>query len=90
MGAPEPSPLRQDTSDEELLLLAAGQQETLGLLYARYAPLIYGVATKSFDPATAEEIVQEVFLAAWRGDVRPRARHGARLAAADRALPRDQ
>lgn len=68
MVAPQPAPLRQDASDEELLLLlAAGRQESLGLLYTRYATLIYVVAAKTLDSTAAEEIVQEAFLAAWRG-----------------------
>jgi RNA polymerase sigma-70 factor (ECF subfamily) len=56
-----------EASDEELMRrLAAGQQEALGPLYARYAPLIYGLAARSLDRAAAEEIVQDVFLAVWR------------------------
>lgn len=68
MGAPQPAEPYADRQDEDLLLLvAAGQREALGPLYARYAGLIYGIAARSFDASTAEEIVQEVFLAAWRG-----------------------
>ena len=68
MGAAEQVEQYADRDDESLLLLlAAGQREALGPLYARYAGLIYSVAVRSFEPATAEEIVQEVFLAAWRG-----------------------
>ena len=54
-------------SDEELMRqLAAGRPEALGPLHARYAALIYGMATQSLDRAAAEEITQEVFLAVWR------------------------
>ena len=54
-------------ADAELLRqLALGRQEALGPLYARYAPLVFGVAAQSLDRAAAEEIVQEVFLAIWR------------------------
>lgn len=68
MVAPQPAEPLADRRDEELLLLlAAGQQQALGPLYARYAALVYGVALRSFDPPSAEEIVQEVFLAVWRG-----------------------
>jgi RNA polymerase sigma-70 factor, ECF subfamily len=68
MGAPQPAEPYADRRDEELLLLiAAGQREALGPLYARYAGVVYGIAARSFDASTAEEIVQEVFLAAWRG-----------------------
>jgi RNA polymerase sigma-70 factor, ECF subfamily len=54
-------------SDEDLMRqLAAGRQEALGPLYSRYAPRIFSLAAQSLDRATAEEIVQEVFLAVWR------------------------
>jgi RNA polymerase sigma-70 factor (ECF subfamily) len=46
--------------------LAAGQQEALGPLYSRYAARIFRLASQSLDRATAEEIVQDVFLTVWR------------------------
>ncbi len=56
-----------DTSDEELMRqLAERRPEALGPLHARYASLVYAVAARSLDRATAEEISQEVFLAVWR------------------------
>jgi RNA polymerase sigma-70 factor (ECF subfamily) len=59
--------MNADSSDEELMgQLAAGRQDALGPLHARYASLIYGVAAQSLDRAAAEEISQEVFLAVWR------------------------
>ncbi len=67
--------------DEELMRrLAAGHQEALASLHARYAALIFGVAAQSLDWPAAEEIVQDVFVAVWRraktydpvrGEVRP-------------------
>jgi RNA polymerase sigma-70 factor (ECF subfamily) len=60
-------PAAQDASDEELMAqLASGQQEALGPLYSRYAPLIFNLVAQSLDRAAAEEIVQDVFLAVWR------------------------
>ncbi|HEV2439973.1 MAG TPA: sigma-70 family RNA polymerase sigma factor [bacterium] len=57
----------RDTGDEELMgQLAAGRQEVLGPLYSRYAPRLFSLAAQSLDRATAEEIVQEVFLQVWR------------------------
>jgi RNA polymerase sigma-70 factor (ECF subfamily) len=54
-------------ADEQLMAqLAAGRQEALGPLYSRYASRIFALAAHSLDRATAEEIVQEVFLAVWR------------------------
>src|SRR5262249_16927985 len=56
------------TSDEELLSeIARGRHDAVGELYARHAGAIFGMAAQSFDPATAEEIVQEGFLAPWPG-----------------------
>jgi RNA polymerase sigma-70 factor (ECF subfamily) len=56
-----------DVSDEDLMRqLAAGRQDALGPLYSRYAARIFSLAGHSLDRATAEEIVQEVFLAVWR------------------------
>ncbi|HEY7293930.1 MAG TPA: sigma-70 family RNA polymerase sigma factor [Dehalococcoidia bacterium] len=67
MNAVRPIPLRPDTPDEELMRqLAAGQQEALGPLYTRYAPLIYGLAVRSLDGPAAEEVVQDVLLSVWR------------------------
>jgi len=60
-------PSGRDASDEELLRqLAAGQQDPLGPLYSRYAPLIFNLAAQSLDRVAAEEIVQDVFLTVWR------------------------
>jgi RNA polymerase sigma factor (sigma-70 family) len=68
MGAVRPLREHQDASDEELMHhLAAGQQEALGPLYSRYAPLVFNLAAKSLDHAAAEEIVQDVLLSVWRG-----------------------
>jgi RNA polymerase sigma-70 factor, ECF subfamily len=55
------------TTDEELLAeIARGREEAVGLLYARLAPAVFALAAPSLDAATAEEIVQDVFVAAWR------------------------
>ena len=54
-------------SDEELMIqLAAGRQDALGPLHGRYASLIYNMAAQTIGGATAEEIVQDVFVAVWR------------------------
>lgn len=60
-------PEGRDPADEELMAqLAAGRQQALGPLYSRYAPRLFSLAAQSLDRATAEEIVQEVFLQVWR------------------------
>src|SRR5579864_7477659 len=57
----------RDVGDEELMRqLAAGHEEALGPLYSRYAARLFSLAGQSLDRATAEEIVQEVFLQVWR------------------------
>jgi RNA polymerase sigma-70 factor, ECF subfamily len=54
-------------TDEDLILqVAANQPEALKLLYSRYAPLIFHLASQSLGLADAEEIVQEVFVSVWR------------------------
>jgi RNA polymerase sigma-70 factor, ECF subfamily len=56
-----------DRSDDELMSeLAAGRREALGPVHSRYASLIFGLAARSLDRATAEEITQEVFLTVWQ------------------------
>ncbi|HVP18641.1 MAG TPA: sigma-70 family RNA polymerase sigma factor [Spirochaetia bacterium] len=58
---------RDSRTDEELARwLAEGQPDAIAPLYARYAPLVFHIAAQSLDAATAEDIVQEVFLALWR------------------------
>jgi RNA polymerase sigma-70 factor (ECF subfamily) len=62
-----PPPLGQSLSDEELMgQLAAGRQDALGPLHGRYASLVFNLAARKLDRATAEEIAQDVFVAVWR------------------------
>jgi RNA polymerase sigma-70 factor (ECF subfamily) len=57
----------KDVTDESLMSdLASGQQDAIGLLYARYAPTILGMAAQALGRPTAEDIVQDVFLAVWK------------------------
>lgn len=56
-----------EPTDETLMRqLAAGEQDALGLLHRRYAPLIYNLAAQTLDRAAAEEIAQDVFVIIWR------------------------
>ena len=67
MSAIRPITSPQPLSDEELMRqLAAGREEPLGTLYRRYVSLVFSIAAHSLDHSTAEEIVQDVFLAVWR------------------------
>jgi RNA polymerase sigma factor (sigma-70 family) len=62
------APFDPARSDEELMRdLAAGQQDSLGPLYGRYASLVFQIGVQSLDRPAAEELVQEVFLTIWRG-----------------------
>src|SRR5690348_7432285 len=59
-----------DTSptDEQLMVeLAGGRPDALGALYSRHSRLVFYLALQSLDRPAAEELVQEVFLAIWRG-----------------------
>ena len=70
MSAIRPMPALHDPSDEELVRqLAAGRQEALGILHRRYASVVFHMAAHSLDRGTAEEIVQDVFLAVWQSAV---------------------
>src|SRR6266581_1082972 len=67
MSPSDAAPGRPTSGDEELMRqVAGGQQEAIGPLYTRYAPVVFGMATRAFDRAGAEEVVQEVFLEVWR------------------------
>jgi RNA polymerase sigma factor (sigma-70 family) len=55
------------SADEDLMRrVAGGSPEALALLHRRFARLIFGLAAQTLDRATAEDLVQEVFLAVWR------------------------
>ncbi len=55
-------------NDESLVrLIAQARAEALGVLYDRYSRLVFGLALNSVgDPATAEEITQDVFVRVWQ------------------------
>jgi len=57
----------ENVTDEALMSdLASGKQDAIGFLYARYAPTILGMAAQALGRPTAEDIVQDVFLAVWK------------------------
>ena len=61
-------PLSQADDDVELIVrIAGGDEAALAALYDRHGRLAFALACKAVgDPETAEEVVQEVFLAVWR------------------------
>ena len=47
--------------------LRAGDESAMGVLYDRYAPVVYSVALRVLgDTGAAEDVLQEVFLQLWR------------------------
>lgn len=57
--------------DEELMRrIAEGSAEALGLLYPRFARLIFNLAAHTLDRAAAEDLTQDVFLTVWRNAAR--------------------
>ena len=61
-----PNPLLQ-TDAELFRALKAGQSSALGVLYDRYASLVYKLAIRILaNPQEAEDLTQEIFLTLWR------------------------
>jgi len=56
--------------DEDAALLARvqnGNEQAMGVIYDRYSKIVYSVALRVLrDPASAEDILQEIFLQVWR------------------------
>jgi len=53
--------------DEALVAkLGRGDEDALRALHHRYAALVFTVAARFVDPATAEEVVQDVFITLWK------------------------
>ena len=79
---PEPPPIRrsdcQNSTDEELAAgFTAGNEQCLEVVFRRWSPLIYAVALRTLDsPSEAEDVTQQVFVAAWRGRTQYRATSG--------------
>ncbi|WP_047870903.1 sigma-70 family RNA polymerase sigma factor [Nocardiopsis sp. RV163] len=58
-----------ELNDNELALsFSSGDQSCLAEAYRRWSPLVHGMARKTFlNTQEAEDITQQVFVAAWRG-----------------------
>ena len=58
--------LEQDDDAGLALAARAGDARAFGLLYARYARMVHGILLGRVPTAEVEDLVQEVFLLAWR------------------------
>jgi RNA polymerase sigma-70 factor (ECF subfamily) len=57
----------EHANDAQLMReVARGSEEALTLLHRRFARPIFGLAVQALDRASAEDIVQDVFLSVWR------------------------
>jgi RNA polymerase sigma-70 factor, ECF subfamily len=66
---PDSATLRQVSDQSLVTRLRAGQTDALGILYDRYARLVYSLALRLLGtPEEAEDLTQEVFLAFWQRD----------------------
>jgi RNA polymerase sigma-70 factor (ECF subfamily) len=62
-----PVEIAEPTDRELLAAVARGDRAAFGALYDRYAPFALGLATRVVgDRGTAEEVVQDAFISAWR------------------------
>ena len=68
-AGPDPGPQeeRDQDLDEQLVLVARGDQAAFEAVYDRLAGPVYGLIRKVLrDPAQSEEVAQEVLLEVWR------------------------
>ncbi|WP_337060409.1 RNA polymerase sigma factor [Kineococcus sp. G2] len=67
-GAAGPAPSAAgEVGDAELALaLAAGDERALAEAFHRFAPLVHALALRRLPEADAQDVVQAVFVAAWR------------------------
>lgn len=66
--------VRAEGDDTLLAAVATGDREALAVLYHRHAPwLVLRLSRRCADPGIVEEVVQDTFVAVWRGAARYRA-----------------
>lgn len=71
VGTASSMPPDDDPDAELLARVAAGHADALEGLYDRYRSMAYAIALRiTADPGTAEDVVQDAFLGAWRNAAR--------------------
>ncbi|MGH2724131.1 MAG: sigma-70 family RNA polymerase sigma factor [Actinomycetota bacterium] len=67
MSDPPGGPLTPQAEQELMRRLSGGDQEAVRALYARFGRPVFGMGLRMLgSPQSAEELTQDVFLAAWR------------------------
>jgi RNA polymerase sigma factor (sigma-70 family) len=67
-GAARPQAARPGTEVDVSAAFSQGRPDGLSLAYERFAPLVYTLALRSLGAGPdAEDVTQQVFVAAWRG-----------------------
>jgi RNA polymerase sigma factor (sigma-70 family) len=67
-GAARPQAARPETEADVSAAFSQGRPDGLSLAYERFAPLVYTLALRSLGAGPdAEDVTQQVFVAAWRG-----------------------
>jgi RNA polymerase sigma-70 factor (ECF subfamily) len=69
-----PTPVAEEPDDREVgRRFAAGDEQALAWAYERWAGQVHGMAVRAFGPGPdAEDVTQQVFVAAWTGRARYR------------------
>src|SRR4051812_7522013 len=71
MGLANASPQSSQDDGTLLALVRRGDEHAMASLYDRYSRIVYSVALRVLrDPASAEDVLQEVFLQVWRSPER--------------------
>ncbi|MFI8423951.1 sigma-70 family RNA polymerase sigma factor [Streptomyces sp. NPDC085479] len=78
-GPPDPHVVAAVPADDDWLVrgLAAGDEQCLAAAYRRWGRLVHTLAARALgDPREAEDVTQQVFVAAWRGRANYRPERG--------------
>jgi len=64
--ATQPQQTARETDEALVARLGLGDEDALRALHHRYAALVFTVAARFVDAATAEEVAQDVFVTLWK------------------------